>query len=84
MEHAIQTLSKNQYKLANHFETFERRVVAVANLTNNHLKKMSTLMYQVDEKFTELFESTHEGAMATTRFTALTSSMLLVLLQDVD
>ena len=24
MEHAIQTLFKNQYKLANHFQTFER------------------------------------------------------------
>ncbi len=84
MRHAIDTLAENQFKVADRLQTFEKRVVAVANLTNQHLKKMGRLMGKVDSKFTDLFERSHEGILATTKFAAVTASMLLDLMQDVD
>ncbi len=84
MQFALDALSKNQYKLADRLTTFEKRVVAVTNVTNYHLKRMNALMRRVDRKFTELFTEVNTGLLATTRFAALTSSMLLILMQDVE
>ncbi len=84
MQHALNSLSNNQFKIAGQLKTFEKRVVAVANLTNVHIKRMNNLMRRVDTKFSELFQDVHEGLMSTARFAAFTSSMILTLMQDVE
>ncbi len=84
MKHAIQALSSNQFKIAGRLQTFEKRVVAVANLTNDHLERMADLMKKVDTKFSSLIQGIHTGFMASSRFAALTASMMLGLMQNVE
>ncbi len=84
MQYAIEAISKNQYKLVERLTTFEKRVVAVANLTNHHLDRMTLMMKRIDRKFSNLFTEVHTGILASARFAALTSSMMLILMQDVE
>ncbi len=84
MKHAIQALSSNQFKVAQRLQTFEKRVVAVANLTNDHLERMAGLMKGVDTKFSSLIRGIHTGFMASSRFAALIASMMLGLMQNVE
>ncbi len=48
MQHAIETLAASQFTIADHFQTFVQCVVAVANLTNDHLHKMGIVVGRVD------------------------------------
>ncbi len=83
MQYAINALSENQFNIQSRLQTFEKRVVAVANLTNQHLLKMGRVMRQVDNKFSRLFLELHKGMHTTTRFAGFMSSMMLTLVQEI-
>ncbi len=83
IKHAISVLDKNQYKVVQRLQTFEKRVVAVANVTNAHLHKMTQLMNEIDGKFINLFSSLYLDLLSSARFAAFASSMLLTLMQDI-
>ena len=84
IKQAVKSLASNQYKLQEHLDTFKQRVVAVANTTNKHLNKMAAMMGRIDYKFSGLVQDLNQGLQTSARFTALASSMILSLLQDIN
>ena len=83
MRFAIRSLVSNQFKIKKRLETFEKRVVAVANLTNQHMHQMMTMMEKVDKRLTGVISDLNRGYQTSNRFAAFTSSLILALLQDI-
>lgn len=80
----LRVLSENQNKISGRMLCFEKQVVALANVSSEHIKELEVTMAAVDGKFKLLFSDLSKGFQATARMAALTSSLILTLMQDIS
>ena len=83
MKAAISTLADNQFKIGKKLVTFEKRVVAAAELMNDHLKSMENKMDALDSEFRTMFDDLFQGLHASSGLAAFAASSLITLTQDV-